>query len=199
MNPKKPPVDLLSWRAVAKIMKVPYDIILRLKRNFFGENKPKPSITKRITRSAARNLSPYPASLVTMATITDEELNFLTSKTTIREWAPYSLMVRCNLFHRRFPDRRISASTLRKVMIGMGFKMKIIKVINAPQRKSDRLQEFEEKILELDQIVTRVLEQGGHLVFCDECIFTARGFQTHAWAQKYDNVIVEDRTGDQPC
>ena len=176
-------------------MKVPYDIILRMKRNFFGESKPKPQVTKRITRSQAKNISPYPASRVTTSNITDEEVEFLTNRNTIREWAPYSLIVRCGLFHRRFPDRRISARTLRKVMLEMGFKKKIIKVVNAPQRKSDRLEEFENKILELDETVSRILEQGGHLVFCDECVFTARGFQTHAWARRGDNVVVEDRTG----
>ena len=139
-------------------MKVSYDIILRMKRNFFGESKPKPQVTKRITRSQAKNISPYPASRVTTSNITDEEVEFLTNRNTIREWAPYSLIVRCGLFHRRFPDRRISARTLRKVMLEMGFKKKIIKVVNAPQRKSDRLEEFENKILELNETVSRILE-----------------------------------------
>ena len=61
------------------------------------------------------------------------------------------------------------------------------------------MEEFEDKILELEMTIRRIEEQGGHLVFCDECIFTARGFQTHAWAKPGENVIVEDRTGKQPC
>jgi len=80
-------------------------------------------------------------------------------------------------------------------MTEMGFKKKVIKVVNAPQRKSERMDEFENKVLELDETVSRILKQGGHIVFCDECIFTARGFQTHAWARQGENVIVEDRTG----
>ena len=39
IDPRKPPVDLLSWRVVAKLMKLPYDKILRMKRTFFGEKK----------------------------------------------------------------------------------------------------------------------------------------------------------------
>ena len=58
-----------------------------------------------------------------------------------------------------------------------------------------RLEEFETKILALDETVSRILESGGHLVFCDECVFTARGFQSTAWAMPGENVVIEDRTG----
>ena len=77
--------------------------------------------------------------------------------------------------------------------------MKKIKVFNAPQRKSMRLEEFEDKIMALDKQVDRIIEQGGHLVFTDECVFKARGFSKFAWANPHENVEVEDRTGDQPC
>ena len=40
---------------------------------------------------------------------------------------------------------------------------------------------------------------GAHLVFGDESIFRARGFQTTAWAAPRQNVVVEDRTDHQPC
>jgi len=84
-------------------------------------------------------------------------------------------------------------------MMQLGFRKKMIRVINAPQRKSDRVDEFEDKIVKLWETVSRIIEQGGHLVFCDETIFKARGFQTHAWAMGGQNVVVEDRTGSQPC
>ena len=132
IDTKKLPTALVSWRVVAQIMKQPYEKILSMKRKFFGEGKPKPKVTKRITRSALKNISPYPATRVSMTNITEEEIEFLTNRETIREWSPYSLLFRCNLFHRRFPDRRISAKILRKVMLSMGFKKKVIKVVNAP-------------------------------------------------------------------
>jgi hypothetical protein len=47
--------------------------------------------------------------------------------------------------------------------------------------------------------VEAIQAAGGHLVFIDESTFTARAFQMSAWAQKHDNVLVEDRTGKQPC
>ena len=71
--------------------------------------------------------------------------------------------------------------------------------MKAPNRKSDRQEEFDDKTLLLDEDVSRILQAGGHLVFCDESIFTSRGFQTHAWARAGENIVVEDRTGNQPC
>lgn len=154
---------------------------------------------KKKSKRQSSRISPQEPSLVTCKNITPEEISFLTDSQTLREWAPLSILVRCGMFHRKFPDRRISAKVLNKVMSQCGLKKKKIKVINVPQRKSDRKEEFEDKILQLDTTVKRIQEQGGHLVFCDECIFTARGFQTHAWSKPGENIVVEDRTGRQPC
>ena len=44
-----------------------------------------------------------------------------------------------------------------------------------------------------------IIASGGHLVFADESIFKSRGFQKTAYARPYENVVVEDRTGKQPC
>ena len=95
---------------------------------------------------------------VTVKNLTDEELEFLMRSSTIQLWAPYNISYRCALFHRQFPDRRISGRVLRKVMLQAGLKKKVIKVIRAPQKRSARLEEFEDRTLELDQQVSRVLE-----------------------------------------
>ena len=38
-----------------------------------------------------------------------------------------------------------------------------------------------------------------HILYIDECIFSARGYQESAWSAPNTNVRVEDRTGKQPC
>ena len=59
--------------------------------------------------------------------------------------------MRCAYFHRNFPTRRITSRILTQVMKKAGMKKKKILVLNAPQRKSMRVQEFEDKTLLLDE------------------------------------------------
>ena len=47
--------------------------------------------------------------------------------------------------------------------------------------------------------MNKIVKDGGHLIFADECVFKSRGYQKQAWSAPYDNITVEDRTGKQPC
>ena len=126
--------------------------------------------------------------------MTDGELEYLLSADTLRAWAPYSLAWRCTLFHRQFPDRWIDRFTLGQLYRNAGIKKKAIVVRRVPERRTQRLQEFEDRVLELHEHVQSIVARGGHLVFIDESVFTARSFQMRAWAREYDNVLLEDRT-----
>ena len=84
-------------------------------------------------------------------------------------------------------------------MIQAGLSIKKVRVVNIPQRRSQRLEEFDHKILELHEKMTQLESEGKHIVYIDECIFKARGFQMKAWAAPGQNILVEDRTGKQPC
>jgi len=72
-------------------------------------------------------------------------------------------------------------------------------VDRAPQRKTQRQDEFDKAVLALDVRIKEIIAKGGHLIFADESIFAARGFQNRAYARPYENICVEDRTGKQPC
>ena len=34
------------------------------------------------------------------------------------------------------------------------------------------------------------------MIFADECVFKARGYQKNAWSNQKTNIIIEDRTGN---
>ena len=51
----------------------------------------------------------------------------------------------------------------------------------------------------LDKKLYDIKENGGHLVFLDECIFKQRDMKRKAWSNAYENLSVEDRTPNQPC
>ena len=136
---------------------------------------------------------------MTERNITDEELEFLLDSETLRDWAPFSLAMRCVMFHRRFPNRWMRRLQLSKIMRKAGMTKKKVTVTNAPARLTQRLEKFENEILALHDRVEGIIAAGGHLVFCDEAIFAARGFQMTAWSKPNENIYVHDRTGNQPC
>ena len=113
---------------------------------------------------------------MTELNITDEELEFILSSETLSDWAPYSLAMRCVMFHRRFPNRWLKTWQLSLIMRKAGLLMKKVLVTNAPARMTQRLEKFENEIISLHNRVEAIIASGGHLIFCDEAIFAARGF-----------------------
>ena len=139
------------------------------------------------------------ATLVNEQNVTHAELEFLLSQDHMRELASLSLPERCVRFHRNFPDRLIRLWTLSMLLRKAGFKKKKVLVQRAPQRKTQRLEEFDRNLVKLASEVHAVQKSGAHLVFADESIFTSRDFQMQAWSGPGQNILVEDRTGLQPA
>jgi hypothetical protein len=145
------------------------------------------------------NAPPSKGAKVTLRTITDQEIEYLTSPETLRAWAPYSLSWRCTMFHRRYPDRWLAPHVLAQLYRNAGIRKKTVNIRRVAQRRTQRLDEFENKVIELHEQVQSILAAGGHLVYLDESTFTSRAFQQRAWARENENILVEDRTGKQPC
>lgn len=80
-----------------------------------------------------------------------------------------------------------------------GLKLKKIGVKNAPKLTAKTKSKHEKHTVKLQKKIKSILAKDGHLVFADECIFTARGFQNAAWSNINENVRVADSTGNQPC
>ncbi len=80
------------------------------------------------------------------------------------------------MFHRKFPHRRIATHVMAQVMKQAGMKKKVIVVGKIPARRTLRISEFEEKVVNLSDKVKAIHESKGHLIFVDEAIFTSRGY-----------------------
>jgi len=175
-----PPPRLLTRKGVADIMRVPINFVNSIIYKYFN---PTTDVKKRMSLQPPKlNAQPSRGAKVTLKTITAEEVDYLVDPVNLRAWASYSLEWRCTLFHRKFPNRWISRFTIGRLMSRCGVKKKAIVVRRAPQRKTQRLDEFEDRIVALHERVKEIKAAGGHLVFIDECIFSARGFQMRAWA-----------------
>ena len=72
-----------------------------------------------------------------------------------------------------------------KVMKQAGLRLRKVEVSNVPAKKEQRVEEFEDKTIALDQRLHDIIESGGHLVFLDECLFKSRDFKRKAWSSPY--------------
>jgi hypothetical protein len=61
------------------------------------------------------------------------------------------------MFHRSFPNRRISKGVMLKVMKLAGLKRKKIEISNIPARIEDRYEEFENSTVALDNKLHKIL------------------------------------------
>jgi hypothetical protein len=110
----------------------------------------------------------------------DEEFQYLTDSVNMRTWSCYSLAWRTKLFHRKFPDRWLSLGTLRNIYAKSRQKKKAILTRRAANRKTQRLDEFDDMIVNLYKYFSgvreRSAEEGSHVIYLDECVFSARGY-----------------------
>ena len=57
----------------------------------------------------------------------DEHIEYIKNENTLREWAHLSLDQRARMFHRTFPEIKISSTLLAKTYKTLGIKFKFIK------------------------------------------------------------------------
>ena len=190
------PPALLTEKTVARLMKLSVTRVHGLLVRYFRPL----TVPKRFSVQPPKlNAAPMPGQRVQQYTIRHNELEFLLDPDTHRDWAHFSLAQRCVMFHRRFPDRWLQPWDLSKIMREAGMRKKRVSVTRAPAKFTQRLEKFDREIVALCERVEGIIAKGGHLVFADEAIFAARGFQMKAWSLPNETIHVSDRSGNQPC
>ena len=190
------PAALLPLTIVAKLMQLKIGRVKYLHSSYFAMHKQPPRESLFVPKYRP---VPKGRARVTEANLTPEEFEYLACPENLQAWAHLSLLGRCVMFHRRFPERWLGRVTLGRILRKAGLRKKAVTVRNLPQRRTLRLEEFANRTLALQAEIEKILEQKGHLVFADEALFKARDFQMAAWSLPGQNVQVEDRTGRQLC
>ena len=54
-------------------------------------------------------------------------MDFLTNPETLRLWAGKSMKERTILFHRKFPNKRVAVTSLRRLYLSKGIKRKVVR------------------------------------------------------------------------
>jgi hypothetical protein len=94
------------------------------------------------------------------------------------------------MFHRKFPELKISPTTLRKVFKQHRIRFKLIKktkrVINF------NIDPYRGMINELGNLIEQLQQAGLRILYLDEAIFSFNTFTGRAWAHRNNNLEVTE-------
>ena len=57
----------------------------------------------------------------------EQHVDFLTNHETLRLWAGRSMKERVTLFHRKYPNKRVAVTSLRRLYLNRGIKRKVVR------------------------------------------------------------------------
>ena len=117
-----------------------------------------------------------------------EHVQYLTSMHTLERWAGLTMQKRTVYFHRKFTDKRIAVTSLRRLYLRNGIRCKKVrqeKVMPAQTREN-----FVQKCRSLVEDIEQAKREGRLIVYIDEILFTKRSLKLREWAQKNSNLTV---------
>lgn len=94
------------------------------------------------------------------------------------------------MFHRQFPDTRISANSIRRLYKQNGIKFKFI--ARAKREVNFEVPYFRDWFYRMRSQLKDVEAKGLKLVFLDEAVFTFNTMATRAWFSAYDCLKLRD-------
>jgi hypothetical protein len=117
-------------------------------------------------------------------------IDYLCSHQTLREWAHLSLIQRARMFHRTFPEIKVSASLIQRTYKRQGIRFKFIQ---RGKKTIDYANQYYLNLFrDMYEAVKRARLRDKKLVWVDEAVFTFNTFSTKAWAGKYTSIEIKD-------
>ena len=122
---------IVTLGIVAELLRLPYEKVKWMVRQHF--TKKKLAVQRESIQPPKLNPSKlHRSERVTLATVNQNELNYLLNPDNMQMQAHLSLTERGKLFHRQFPNRVIKPKHLSKILKFNGFRFKKVKTKNMP-------------------------------------------------------------------
>ena len=115
--------------------------------------------------------------------------DFLKSPKTLELWSGKTLKERSILFHRKFPNKKIAVTSLRKFYLKNKIKRK--KVRQQKYLPPYLAAEFQSKCRELLDALSEARQQQRTVIYLDEVNFTKLSFQDEDWSGKSTSLTVD--------
>jgi transposase len=114
----------------------------------------------------------------------------LVSPSTLQESAHLSLAERAQLFHRRFGEKKISPSTIRRIYLKHKIRFKNIK---RGKREIDFTEPHYRSLFNrMHSLLKQMRESNTQVIYLDETMFTFSTFRAKGWAHNRDRIRVND-------
>ena len=114
---------------------------------------------------------------------------FLLSQDTLVRWAGHTVNERVSLFQAKFPDKRISASALRRLYLRHGVRRKEIKVQKL--LPASTVQNFDTQRDAVLRKMTEARDTNLPILYLDEIAFTKRSLLSRTWSSRGMHVSVD--------
>ena len=120
-----------------------------------------------------------------------EHLHFLIDMHTLEQWSGLTMKQRTVLFHRRFTDKRIAVTSLRRLYLRHGIRCKKIRLEKTMSQRVRRhfVQHCQDLLAEMEQ----AKRDGCTIVFADETLFTKRALKQREWSAKNTNLTADQQ------
>lgn len=149
-----------------------------------------------MARQAGRAVNFEDGELSRVSKLKSHHIGYLASKETLTKWAHLSLVQRCRMLHRAFPEIKISPSTLSRVYAAHKIRFKQIRRVKPPL---DLLSgKPREQALQMLRDLRYAQSRNLKIVFVDEAVFTFNTFQGKAWAPVGENIEVSEKSLSMP-
>jgi hypothetical protein len=96
------------------------------------------------------------------------------------------------MFHRQFPELKVSASTIERVYRANKVRFKFIRASKKVIDYSDM--RYKKLLIECYEQVKRFRDKGVPIVYLDEAIFTFHTIKKRAWYSKLENLKVSQES-----
>ncbi len=160
-------------QVVADLMKLRRSQVAGLMKSYFTTS---PLNTRKSISPPKLRVKPSKKSKVTFGNATEAEISYIIDPDFQQRYAHISLLGRCILFHRYFPDRRIDRWVMSRIMRRAGLTKKVIAIKKIPKRSTQRISEFEDLTVGLDDKIQAIQASKEHLVFIDEAVFSMKSY-----------------------
>jgi hypothetical protein len=98
----------------------------------------------------------------------------------LRKWSGFPLTHRCVLFHRAWPNKRITPQSLSKLYSKHKIRLKTVRLFKLPPNYS--MEKYIRLVNEVKERIADAKTSGHRIIYLDETVFTKWTYQNRDYA-----------------